>query len=167
MSAGLRSAVTLVGLSLMLAAGAAWGWTQLTEPFPGKADPPPCVESMFSDGDKIYPQDVTVSVLNAGEREGLAALTMQLLVDDGFDEGDAENAPKGTVVALAEIWTDDPESPAVKLVRTRFGQIDVQDRRYDAPGVVVVVGDGFEALRAGRDSVNAHGDVVVCGPPVE
>jgi hypothetical protein len=167
MTAGLRTAVTLVGLSLMLFAGAAWGWTQLTKPFPGKAEAPTCVQTRFSDGDKIYPQDVTVSVLNAGKREGLAALTMQLLVDDGFGKGDTANAPKGTVVPFAEIWSTEADSPAVKLLRTRFGKIEVQDRDYDAAGVTLVVGDEFEELRNGRDSVKVRHDVAVCGPAVQ
>lgn len=167
MTAGLRSAVTLVGLSLMLVAGAAWGWAQLSRPFPGKAEPPTCVESAFSVGDKVYPQDVTVSVLNASAREGLAGRTMQLLVDDGFGEGDTANAPKDTEVPLAEIWSPDPENPAVKLLRSRFGKIEVVDREYEAAGVVVVVGDQFQALREGRDSVAAKSDAVVCGPAVD
>jgi len=167
MTHGLRSAATLVGLTLMLVAGAAWGWAQLSKPFPGKAEAPVCVESTFSDGDKIYPQDVTISVLNASGREGLAARTMQALVDQGFGEGDTENAPKGTDVALAEIWTADGTSPAVKLVRTRFGQIEVADRDHSAAGIVVVVGDQFQELREGRDSVRVREDVVVCGPAVE
>jgi hypothetical protein len=167
MTATLRSAVTLIGLSLMLFAGAAWGWAQLSKPFPGKAEPPTCVASTFTDGDKIYPQDVTVSVLNASKREGLAARTMQALVDAGFGEGDTGNAPKGTEVTLAEIWTPNPTSPAVKLVRTRFGQIEVQDRTYEAAGIVVVVGDEFEALREGRTSVRVDDDVAVCGPAVD
>jgi hypothetical protein len=167
MTAGLRSAVTLIGLCLMLFAGAAWGWAQLSKPVPGKAEPPTCVDSTFSEGDKIYPQDVTVSVLNAGTREGLAGRTMQLLVEDGFGKGDTANAPKGTEVGLAEIWASDPANPAVKLLRTRFGQIEVQDRSYEAAGLVLVVGDQFETLREGRDSVRVQDDVVVCGPAVE
>ena len=166
MTAGLRSAATLIGLTLMLVAGAAWGWAQLSKPFPGKADPPTCVDTSYSDGDKIYPQDVTVSVLNASDREGLAGRTMQLLVDKGFGEGDTANAPKGTDVALAEIWSTDATNPAVKLVRTRFGQIEVQDREYAAAGIVVVVGDQFQELRDGRGSVRVREDIVVCGPAV-
>ena len=167
MTQGLRSAATLIGLSLMLVAGAAWGWAQISKPFPGKVDPPVCVESTFSDGDKIYPQDVTVSVLNASGREGLAARTMQALVDQGFDEGDTANAPKGTEVALAEIWAADEANPAVRLLRTRFGQIEVADRDHAAAGLVVVVGDQFQKLREGRSSVRVREDVVVCGPAVE
>ncbi len=167
MTAGLRSALTLVGLSLLLVTGTVWGWAQLTKPFPGKADPPPCVESQYAAGENIYPQDVTVSVLNASDRAGLAGRTMQALVDAGFDEGDAANAPAGTEVAFAEIWAADPEHPAVKLVRSRFGKIEVTGTSYDAPGVVVVVGDEFETLRDGRESVTAKEDAVVCGPAVE
>lgn len=166
MTAGLRSAATLVGLTLMLVAGAAWGWAQLSKPFPGKADPPTCVDSTYSDGDKIYPQDVTVSVLNASDREGLAGRTLQLLVDQGFGEGDTANAPKGTEVALAEVWAPDPTNPAAKLLRTRFGQVEVRERDYKEAGIVVVVGDEFEALRDGRASVRVRNDVVVCGPAV-
>ena len=166
MTARLRSAATLVGLTLMLVAGAAWGWAQLSKPFPGKADPPTCVDSTYSDGDKIYPQDVTVSVLNASDREGLAGRTLQLLVDQGFGEGDTANAPKGTDVALAEIWAPDSTNPAARLLRTRFGQIEVRDRDYKEAGIVVVVGDDFEALRDGRGSVRVRTDVVVCGPAV-
>ena len=167
MTAGLRSAVTLVGLSLMLVAGAAWGWAQLSRPFPGKAEPPTCVDSTFAAGDKVYPQDVTVSVLNASAREGLAGRTMQLLVDAGFGEGDTANAPKDTEVPLAQIWSSDPTDPAVKLLRSRFGKIEVIDREYEAAGVVVVVGDQFQSLRDGRDSVTAKADAVVCGPAVD
>ena len=167
MTAGLRSAVTLVGLTLMLIAGAAWGWSQLSRPFPGKAEPPTCVESSFSTGDEIYPQDVTVSVLNASAREGLAGRTMRLLVDAGFGEGDTANAPKDTEVPLAQIWSSDPTDPAVKLLRSRFGKIEVIDREYEAAGVVVVVGDQFQSLRDGRDSVTAKADAVVCGPAVD
>ena len=167
MAASLRTAVTLVGLSLMLLAAAAWGWAQLNKPFPGKAEPPTCVESTYTAGDKVYPQDVTVSVLNASRREGLAARTMQALVDDGFGEGDTSNAPTGLDVPFAEIWAADPTNPAVKLLRSKFGPIDVQNREYDEPGLVVVVGDQFEKLRQGRASVKAEGDVTVCGPAVE
>ena len=167
MTAGLRTAVTLVGLGLMLVAAAAWGWTQLSKPFPGKAEPPTCVDSTYSDGDKIYPQDVTVSVLNASRREGLAARTMQDLVDAGFGEGDTANAPRGTDVPFAEIWEVDDGNPAVKLLRTKFGQIGVVEHDHEEPGLVVVVGDEFEQLREGRASVRVHSDVTVCGPAVE
>ena len=44
----------------------------MTEPFPGKVDPPICVDTTYAAGERIYPQDVTVSVLNASRREGLA-----------------------------------------------------------------------------------------------
>jgi hypothetical protein len=162
-----RSAITLVGLALLVVIGAAWGWSAVTKPFPGKADAPLCVQRTIPSGDRVFPVQVTVSVLNAGTREGLAGRTMQLLTDDGFAEGDLGNAPSATDVPRAEIWTTDPGSPAVRLVASRLGR-GTQVVRRDAPaaGVVVVVGDGFSDLSKGPKSVVAESVSEICSPPV-
>jgi LytR cell envelope-related transcriptional attenuator len=166
---GLKSATTLVGLTLMLVVAAAWGWSQLTEPFPGKVEPPPCVDVTYLAGEEIYPQDVTVSVLNASDREGLAGFTVQELVDEGFHEGQTGNAPKGTDVTVAEIWVSGDKTPAVALIKSRFRPVTVRTDvgELPVPGVVVVVGDQFEEVADGRDSVTAKSEVVICGPSVD
>jgi hypothetical protein len=164
----LRTALTLLVLCGLLVIGVTWGWSSVTKPFPGKADAPICVTHSVSAGDRVYPQQVTVSVLNAGTREGLAGRTMQLLVDDGFAEGHLDNAPRGTDVSRAEIWSADPTSPAVRLVASRLGHgVDVVRRDSSSPGVVVVVGDDFTDLRKGRKSVVAQEDTEICSPPVD
>jgi hypothetical protein len=161
----LKSAVTIGVLALLLVIGVSWGFAQVTEPFPGKVDPPICVDTSFPAGERIYPQDVTVSVLNASKREGLAGRTMDELLSDGFAEGETTNAPDGTQVARVEIWTTDADNPAVLLVRSRLGQAEVLEKPDPgAAGIVVVVGDEFEETFEGRPSIKTETDIVVCGP---
>lgn len=161
----LKSAVTIGVLALLLVVGVSWGFAQVTEPFPGKVDPPICVDTSFPAGERIYPQDVTVSVLNASNREGLASRTMDELLSDGFAEGETTNAPDGTQVGRVEIWTTDGDNPAVLLVRSRLGQAEVLEKPDPgAAGIVVVVGDQFEETFEGRPSIKTDTDIVVCGP---
>ena len=162
-----KSAITLGVLAFLLLVGVSWGFAQVTEPFPGKVDPPICVDTSFPAGERIYPQDVTVSVLNASGREGLAGRIMASFVDDqGFAEGETGNAPEGTQVQRVEVWTKDADNPAVLLVRSRLGQAEVLEKPVPgAAGIVVVVGPDFEDLfDDGRPSIITEDDIVVCGP---
>jgi hypothetical protein len=160
-----KSALTLGVLALLVVLGVSWGLAQVTEPFPGKVDPPICVDTSFPAGERLYPQDVTVSVLNASKREGLAGRTMADLVEDGFAEGQTRNAPDKTRVARVEIWTTDADNPAVRLVRSRLGKAEVvENADPGAAGIVVVVGDDFEEVVEGRPSIVTDADIVVCGP---
>jgi len=163
-----KSALTLAVLALLLVVGISWGYAQVTEPFPGKVDPPICASTSYASGDRIYPADVTISVLNASGREGLAGRIFQELVDDGFAEGETGNAPEGTNVQRVEIWTKDPDSAAVLLVRSRLGQAEVLEKPVPgAAGIVVVVGQDFEHIfEKGRPSIVTDSDTVVCGPSI-
>ena len=164
---GARTAVTLAVLGGILLLAAAWGWSALTDPFPGKADLPTCVTTTVPQGEKVYPNQVVVSVFNAGTREGLAGRTMQLFTDQGFVEGDSGNAQARARVRTAEIWTDEPRSPAVLLVASRLGPNAKVVRRHAAgAGVVVIVGDAFKKLRDGRKAIKASADTKICSPPL-
>jgi hypothetical protein len=165
----LRTAITLAALALLMLVGVTWGWAQVLKPFPGKVDVPICVDTSYQAGDELFVQDVTVSVLNASGREGLASNTMASLVDGGFAEGQTANAPKGTsVTGPAEIWVDDTSNPAAKLLRARLGKVPVVAHpEVGYAGVVVVLGQGFDTLRQGPESVVLTDDAVVCSPPVE
>ena len=167
MEARARSIATLGVLALILVIGAVWGWSAVTEPFPERAGPPVCVDRDYGRGDKISRGNVTVSVYNASNRVGLAGLTMDRLVDAGFAEGTEGNAPRKSrrKVDRVQIWTPQPRNPAVKLVASHLGDVRVIRRPADAPGVMVVVGDGFGDLTEGRRTVTARQPVSVCGPP--
>ena len=168
LSARLRTLLTLAVLSVLMLGGVAWGWSQMTEPFPGKVDAPICVDTSYAAGDELSVQEVTVSVLNASSREGLATRTLAELEDAGFAPGQTANAPAGTTLTTpAEIWASDPESPAAKLVRRRLGKVPVRsDVVSPAKGITIVVGETFGELQDGPTSVTVDAASVVCSPPV-
>jgi hypothetical protein len=90
---------------------------------------------------------------------------MSLFEDAGFGDGDSGNAPEGTDVPYAQIWTTDPTNPAVRLVASRIDGVKVVEQASTAAGVTVVVGDEFQQLVEGRKRVKVRFDSVVCGPP--
>lgn len=165
MEAHVKSLATLVALGVLLVVAAVWGWNAATQPFPGRADPPVCVAHSFAKGEKVRPGDVTVSVLNAGTRNGLAGLTMGLFTDAGFADGKEANAPRKAQVAGAQIWTKDPRNPAVRLVASYLANEKIVRRGAPGAGVTVVVGDEFQELAKGKQRVVAARDAEVCGPP--
>jgi hypothetical protein len=164
MTQGARTAVTLLALGALLVIAAVWGWNATMKPLPAKVDSPVCVKTPVTAGEKVYPQQVTVSVYNAGQREGLAGRTMQLLKDAGFVKGQAGNAASAKVRDV-EIWSTTPDNPDVQLVASYFGGVEVERRDGPGVGVTVVVGDRFKELSDGQRSVVAEADSDICSPP--
>jgi LytR cell envelope-related transcriptional attenuator len=166
MRPGVRTALTMATLGVLLVVAAAWAISALTAPFPGKVDVPTCVATDVKKGEKVFPDQVVVSVYNAGTREGLAGLTMKQLSDVGFVEGESGNAPARAQVLRAQVWASDPRNPAVRLVASQFGpKTTVTRGRALGPGVVVVVGDRFRTLVRAPRKVVAAGDSSICSPP--
>jgi hypothetical protein len=165
MSQAVRTTVTILVLCAVIMVAAVWAWGAATEPLPAKVDLPICVDTAVVAGESVYPAQVTVSVYNASDRDGLAGRTMQSLRDAGFAEGQSGNA-KGAKVPDAAIWTDNPNSPAVQLVASHLGPgVEVEVRQGLGAGVTVVVGNRFETVVKGHSSVTSEEDTEICTPP--
>ncbi len=163
---GVRTSLTLLFLVALLVAAAFWGWDAAMSPLPEAEDTPVCVDTAVAKGDKVYPDQVAVSVFNASARSGLATRTIESFTDAGFVEGDSGNAPRGTNVKQTQIWTSDRKSPAVRLVKSRLGKrTTVVEGEALGTGVVVLVGDEFKDLKKGQKSVKAVQDGFICSPP--
>jgi hypothetical protein len=166
MTQPMRTTITLLALGLLLAVAAVWGWRATMKPLPAKVDSAICVDTDISAGEKVFPQQVTVSVYNASQREGLAGRTMRLFKDAGFVEGQAGNAASAKV-STAAIWTTEPENPDVLLVASHLGpDVEIERREGAGIGVTVIVGDKFTELAEGRRAVRAGEDTQICSPPV-
>lgn len=165
--APLRSGLTLGVLAALVVVGLLWGWSAATAPLPGSDDGADgsCDPVTVEAGDRVRTEQVVVSVLNAGSREGLAGEVMDAFVERGFRTGASGNAPSGTEVARVQVWAADRRDPAVALVRSALRKpVPVVDTDVNAPGVVVVVGDRFGELVDGRNRVKARQDGEVCAP---
>ena len=161
MTPGVRSGLTLLTLGLLLAAATVWGWTALTEPLPVTEDPPICEDTEIAAGTKVSRDQVVVSVFNGSDRNGLAGATRDLLIERDFVPGETGNAPERTDETI--VVSDDPQNPAVRLVARQFKGARIAQGDALGPGVVVVVGQGFDGLRRKQvKSVKAKADVTYC-----
>lgn len=162
-----KSALTLTTLGALLVGGTVWGYQSLTAELPKVNDPPPCSEWTAKAGSKLYPDQVTVSVYNAGTRGGLAGRTLQALGDQGFAEGEQNNLDRDdkTKVKTVQIWASSPDDPAAGLVASYLGDdVEIVERVGDVPGILVLVGDGFGGVVDGRKQIKVAQDTVVCSP---
>ena len=166
LSAHLKTLLTLGVLAVLLLLGITWGWSAVTSPFPQSAKTPICVTTTVHSGDRVAAPDVTVSVFNASDRVGLAESTMASFEDQGFGDGKVGNAPKGTTVFYAQVWTQNPQSPDVRLVLSRLGpKASVHRKASRGPGVTVMVGQQFDKIVAGKSSVKVTRTAQICSPP--
>lgn len=167
MKQGARTAITLTVLAVVLIAAVVWGFSAMTQPFPGRIQTPACVDTEVAVDERVRTDQVVVSVLNASTRQGLASRTMGLLTDAGFRPGETGNAPQGSGVAKAQVWVTALENPAIRLVKSWLGgetPVRVLDE-LPAPGLVVVVGNQFQKLKKGQKEVRTHAEGSVCMPP--
>lgn len=160
-----RSAITLVILAVLLVAAVGWGWSQVTQPLPGARDTGPCTERTIAAGDPVTPADVTVSVLNASERGGLAGKTMNALERRGFGRGEMGNARPSAAKGPAVIWAAKGD-PAARLIASHLrGKVRLVDQPSSYPGLTVVLGKPFKGLKKnGRQQVRVKEATTVCAP---
>ncbi len=165
--AAARSALTLAVLSLLLVAGVVWGWSAATQPLPeSTTSPGGCTPTTLEAGDKLYPDQVQVSVLNAGDRGSFASRVLAQLAARGYAEGPPATRPATPTCERVQVWAPDRSAPEVQLVLSTLGKkVPVVDREVTAPGVVVVVGDRFDKVRKGRKKVSVAKSVEICVPP--
>jgi hypothetical protein len=160
-TAGLKTAITLAVLGLMMVVAAIWGWAALTEPFPEDEPVAICEDTAVSAGTEVRRDQVVVSVFNGSKRSGLAGATSAQLAERGFVAGDVGDAP--TPAATTQIWAADPTNPAVALVQQQFKKAKVVPGEEIGVGVVVVVGEKFKALKKQQvESVLAEADATYC-----
>ena len=163
------TAVTLLVLVVILAVGAWIGTRSLFAPIESDeatTAQPSCSAKALRAGQRVATTQVVISVYNAGTRAGLADETMGLLTNRGFDKGSVGNAPAGSGVKVAQIWTTRRNDAAARLVALQFGpSIRVKLKRVDlGPGVDVVVGNGFRRLAPARRAVVVRSPQSVCSP---
>lgn len=148
----LTTVATMAVLALILVVMAWWGVQAATKPFPGKAT---AVEPTCSAAEKVKTtyvrrSQVTVSVYNAGARQGFANLTLHRFEAMGFRAGEVANAPTGTTVPRAKVLTTKHNDAAAELVARALGKgttVEVTDESF-GPGIDVFVGKKLRKLDA-------------------
>lgn len=167
MNTRVRSIATMTVLSLAVLVGGVVGWGAMTAPLPEVEKPPVCVDVPVAKGTEVFADQVVVHVRNASRHNGLASRTLNDLLERGFVRGGTGNAPGGRVKQV-QIWTESGGNPAIRLVRAQFHNSRLVEKPGLGPGVTVVLGDNFEALRPARKaptSVTAKEDSQICSPP--
>lgn len=166
MNIHVKTALTLAVLAVLALVGVAWGWSAATRPLPHTEAQKDCYPTRVRVGDRVSPPKVTVSVYNASERSGLAERTMSDLEAQGFGPGSVGNAPKDSGVVFAQIWTQDRQNPAVRLVASRLGpRAHVVVHQPMGAGVTVLVGPRFTELVQGKQSTRVKETTTICSPP--
>ena len=142
--------VTLVVLVAILVAGGLYGLNSLLRPVPKDKSTATstCSSTDVRRGQRLRSRQVEVSVFNAGTRSGLADRVMIGLRNRGFRQGEVGNAPSGTGVKKAQVWTTQRNDAAARLVLRQFRKdIRIHVVKTDlGPGVDVVVGNGYTSL---------------------
>lgn len=146
----LLTAVTLLVLVALVGIGGYYGYRELFAPLGDDATGRQAreCEAGLRRGEIVRTRDVTVTVLNAGSRAGLAGQVQEQLVSRGFIAGGTDNAPEDQAVRFVRVLAPSRNDPAARLVAAQFGEGTlVQRTRGDlGPGVEVIIGDRFRGL---------------------
>ncbi|MEI2766500.1 MAG: LytR C-terminal domain-containing protein [Dermatophilaceae bacterium] len=141
-----RTAITLAVVAVVLAgafyyAQSYWNRSASTPTSAASCTPTPGA------GGQLAPGQVTVNVLNATKRSGLAGATAKIVKERGFVVGRIENDPlKKAVPQPAEVrYGPAGEASATLVLGLVAGAVPLPDTRADA-SVDLVLGEGFTAL---------------------
>lgn len=172
----LTTAVTMLVLVGIVAFAAVWGWNSLFAEVPSADDvvggeaEPTCNAKALRAGQRLRAKDVQVSVFNAGGRSGLAGETLDALTERGFASGEVGNAPSDVDVRRVQVWSTVENDPRARLVALQFGgttRVHFADEDLGAPGVDVLVGNGFKQLAKAPRALKVDADQEVCLPAEE
>lgn len=153
-SASVRRPLPALAFLLMLSVLTAIVWWRVINRADGDGQPqaqPRCATSTSTAISAVpRPATVSVTVLNATQRAGLAARTTATLRQDGFNMGAPDNDTPGVVVSggVAEVRYGPTSKAAATLLSYYFpGSVLVPVARPDAQ-VVVSLGPRFTAVAA-------------------
>ena len=152
MARRIRTAVTLLVLVGILCAAAWYGWTSLNPggDADGDAEPEatPTQQCTTPEPVTTRARNTLVSVYNAGAPTGTGGLVMDALNARGFGRGTIDFAPRDIEVRGIVVWTDKPDSPAVRLVARQLRSAKIRERvNVPGPGVNIFYGVPFTGLR--------------------
>jgi hypothetical protein len=144
----LTAPLALAAAALAVFVMALWGMNALTAPFGGNDTTDSSANCGTTSHRTVKRSDVTVSVYNAGKRQGRAGVTLDLLEEAGFNAGAVGNAPKGVTARVAIVRTTQRVHPDATLVARALGShVPVVVTSDDlGPGVDVIIGDKFSKL---------------------
>ncbi|MGK5629659.1 LytR C-terminal domain-containing protein [Streptomyces sp. URMC 123] len=165
-----RRRIVLAVLGAMAVLGlAGWGTLQLIDVFSGRAgtaevarktDCKPRKPAVPAGAQQLpKPGDITVNVLNATPRSGLAKSTADELRKRGFKIGNVGNAPanydkkvKGTGVLVGAPGALDA---SLKVVGTQLAGAPAEADQRTGTDVDLIIGDGFQNLTEQKDADKA------------
>ncbi|KAA1425063.1 LytR family transcriptional regulator [Mumia zhuanghuii] len=170
MSRGLRTFLTLSVLTVILIGGTYSGVRLLFAEAPGLPDADDvssCRNRTLEPGEQLTTSQVSVNVLNAGGRSGLANRTMINLEGIGFIRGTVGNAPADTRVANVRVVARDPKRADARLVGAQFkGKVQyTKGTPEDEASVAVYIGTDFKGLKkTPTPAVKAKARFTMCAP---
>ena len=150
---------------------AAWGVVGAHRAVPAaRPTAPTCVDTDVQKGEKVFRRPGRrSSVFNAGDRAGLAGRTMKQLDERGLRRGrQRQRARTRPGCAAGQVWTTEPDDPAVRLVASQLGPRHPRGR----PGKALGPGrrrrrrrrlHGRWRRRRSRSSRARH--ATICSPP--
>ena len=161
----IRHGVVIILLALVVigGAGTAWGILAGYIRLPQAPEAPSLAACPTGTYDYLPPEQVTVNVLNAAGREGLARQIADQLVERKFAVSTVGNERYSTEAAAVIRGGFAGEPAAFTLQRHVPGSVFVRDERGDAT-VDLILGPGYEAL-ADPGLVDQTPGTITCTAP--
>lgn len=170
MSVALKPLTLLVAM-VVFVVGTLMGFKLLTAQADTATAAPTCTKRTVAVGEPLTTNLVTINVLNASTRAGLANRIAINLQRNGLLAGTVANSTSARNPTRVTILTNDPTDPRVKLVASQFAD-KVTYAKSDLPlgkGVTVLVGDDARLTLRKKPPLSVVTDrpIEVCVPVVE